>query len=269
MQLPGAGERAPGRPAPTADAAPPCPLPSPTPSPPAPATCCSKAGHGSHALHRAAGGPAGRGERRHDNRGKAGQLVRRAAPGGLVGASSLQAASICSVEINELNEEAIELIFTFLPAEDRRSAAAVCRLWRRVHNSSTKLWGSVLLSGERLVQAAASAAAAGPVGAWLAARLGAMRAVRLWSPAHPLESFASSLAQLLSRENRVQVGAGGWLGAGLEWEAGWRLVCAASCLRKPACKPCMPWSDPHTIAAALLPLPPRARCRASATCAPT
>ncbi|KAI7839467.1 hypothetical protein COHA_006735 [Chlorella ohadii] len=31
-----------------------------------------------------------------------------------------------------------------------------------------------------------------------------MRAVRLWSPAHPLESFASSLAQLLSRENRVQ-----------------------------------------------------------------
>lgn len=111
----------------------------------------------------------------------------------------------CSLAIHDLDQETIELIFTFLPPQDRRSAAAVCRLWRRVHNSSTKLWGSVLLSGERIVQAAASAAAAGSVGAWLAARLEAMRAVRLWSPGTPLEAFASSLAQLLSRENRVQV----------------------------------------------------------------
>lgn len=189
--------------------APVAPPPSAASSPAAPPTCCSQAGHGSHAPHCAAGGPAGGGGRRLDNRGKAYELVRHASPGGLVKPAALHSAPLCSVEINELNEEAIELIFTFLPAEDRRSAAAVCRLWRRVHNSSTKLWGSVLLSGERLVQAAASAAAAGPVGAWLAARLGAMRAVRLWSPAHPLESFASSLAQLLSRENRVQVGAGG------------------------------------------------------------
>lgn len=108
--------------------------------------------------------------------------------------------------IHDLDAESIELIFAFLPPEDRRSAAAVCRLWRRIHNSSTRLWGTVLLSGERVLAAAASAAAAGSVGAWLAARLEAMRAVRLWSPGAPLEAFASSLAALLSRENRVQVG---------------------------------------------------------------
>lgn len=124
-------------------------------------------------------------------------------------ASGSGGALCCALAIHELNDESIELIFTFLPAEDRRSAAAVCRLWRRVHNSSTKLWGSVLLSGERIMQAAASAAAAGSVVAWLGARLEAVRSVRLWSPCHPLEAFATSLAQLLSRENRVQVGAGG------------------------------------------------------------
>lgn len=32
-----------------------------------------------------------------------------------------------------------------------------------------------------------------------------MRSVRLWSPCLPLEAFASGLAQLLSRENRLQV----------------------------------------------------------------
>lgn len=69
-----------------------------------------------------------------------------------------QAMGVCAVAIHELNEEAIELIFTFLPPEDCRSAAAVCRLWRRVHNSSTKLWGSVLLSGERIVQVGAAVA---------------------------------------------------------------------------------------------------------------
>lgn len=68
-------------------------------------------------------------------------------------------AALCAIAIHELDEEAIELIFTFLPVEDRRSAAAVCRLWRRVHNSSTKLWGSVLLSGERIVQASCCSAA--------------------------------------------------------------------------------------------------------------
>ena len=112
---------------------------------------------------------------------------------------------VCThLAIHELDEEAIELIFTFLPPSDRRSAAAVCRLWRRVHNSSTKLWGSVLLSGERIVQAAASAASAGTLVTWVAARLEAMRNVRLWSP-YPLELFAAGLAQLLSRENRLQV----------------------------------------------------------------
>lgn len=70
-----------------------------------------------------------------------------------LGCKGSSTSAICALAIHELNEEAIELIFTFLPVEDRRSAAAVCRLWRRVHNSSTKLWGSVLLSGERIVQA--------------------------------------------------------------------------------------------------------------------
>ncbi|EFN59504.1 hypothetical protein CHLNCDRAFT_138138 [Chlorella variabilis] len=110
-------------------------------------------------------------------------------------------AALCAIAIHELDEEAIELIFTFLPVEDRRSAAAVCRLWRRVHNSSTKLWGSVLLSGERIAAASSSAAA---IVSWLGARLEAMRSVRLWSPCLPLEAFASGLAQLLSRENRLQ-----------------------------------------------------------------
>jgi hypothetical protein len=72
---------------------------------------------------------------------------------GAAGSFSSSSAMLCAIAIQELDDQAIELIFTFLPAEDRRSAAAVCRLWRRVHNSSTKLWGSVLLSGERIVQA--------------------------------------------------------------------------------------------------------------------
>jgi hypothetical protein len=141
---------------------------------------------------------------------KGGLLLQPAAAAAALGCSpaSLQAgrdggAALCAIAIHELNEEAIELIFTFLPAEDRRSAAAVCRLWRRVHNSSTKLWGSVLLSGERIVQAAASTSA-GAILSWLSARLEAMRSVRLWSPSLPLEAFASGLAQLLSRENRLQ-----------------------------------------------------------------
>ncbi|PSC76801.1 leucine rich repeat [Micractinium conductrix] len=125
-------------------------------------------------------------------RGKAGDFAGSAGP-----------FAALAIDIQQLNEEAIEIIFTFLPVEDRRSAAAVCRLWRRVHNSSTKLWGSVLLSGERIMQAAASSSA-GSVVAWLSARLEAMRAVRLWSPCHPLETFASGLAQLLSREGRLQ-----------------------------------------------------------------
>lgn len=116
-----------------------------------------------------------------------------------------RAVSCTLLAIHDLDAESIELIFAFLPPEDRRSAAAVCRLWRRIHNSSTRLWGTVLLSGERVLAAAASAAASGSVGSWLAARLEAMRSVRLWSPGAPLESFASSLAALLSRENRVQV----------------------------------------------------------------
>ena len=55
------------------------------------------------------------------------------------------------------------------------------------------------------LQAAASSAAAGSVVSWLAARMEAMRNVRLWSP-YPLEAWATGLAQLLSRENRLQVG---------------------------------------------------------------
>lgn len=76
---------------------------------------------------------------------------------GALALAGTPSAGLCAVAINELNEEAIELIFTFLPPEDCRSAAAVCRLWRRVHNSSTKLWGTVLLSGERVVQVGANA----------------------------------------------------------------------------------------------------------------
>lgn len=81
----------------------------------------------------------------HSGNGKGAHALGRAPP-----------AAVCAVAISELNEEAIELIFTFLPPEDCRSAAAVCRLWRRVHNSSTKLWGTVLLSGERVVQVCAA-----------------------------------------------------------------------------------------------------------------
>jgi hypothetical protein len=55
-----------------------------------------------------------------------------------------------------------------------------------------------------LPQAAASSTAAGSVVSWLAARMEAMRNVRLWSP-YPLEAWATGLAQLLSRENRLQV----------------------------------------------------------------
>ncbi|KAI3433375.1 hypothetical protein D9Q98_003192 [Chlorella vulgaris] len=120
-----------------------------------------------------------------------------------LGRSDKGVTTLCAIAIHELDENAIELIFTFLPVEDRRSAAAVCRLWRRVHNSSTKLWGSVLLSGERIMQAAASSSA-GAIVSWLGARLEAMRSVRLWSPYLPLEAFATGLAQLLSRENRLQ-----------------------------------------------------------------
>ena len=40
-----------------------------------------------------------------------------------------------------------------------------------------------------------------------------MRSVRLWSPCLPLEAFASGLAQLLSRENRLQVRGRGRLGS--------------------------------------------------------
>ena len=78
-------------------------------------------------------------------RGKAGDFAGSAGP-----------FAALAIDIQQLNEEAIEIIFTFLPVEDRRSAAAVCRLWRRVHNSSTKLWGSVLLSGERIMQVGAA-----------------------------------------------------------------------------------------------------------------
>lgn len=137
----------------------------------------------------------------HSGNGKGAHALGRAPP-----------AAVCAVAISELNEEAIELIFTFLPPEDCRSAAAVCRLWRRVHNSSTKLWGTVLLSGERVVQAAASSSA-GTVVAWLSARLEAMRAVRLWSPCHPLESFATCVAQLLGREGLPRLQAFSYAGA--------------------------------------------------------
>lgn len=137
-----------------------------------------------------------------------------------LGRSDKGVTTLCAIAIHELDENAIELIFTFLPVEDRRSAAAVCRLWRRVHNSSTKLWGSVLLSGERIMQAAASSSA-GAIVSWLGARLEAMRSVRLWSPYLPLEAFATGLAQLLSRENRLQVRSGraGWHAGGVWWES--------------------------------------------------
>lgn len=88
---------------------------------------------------------------RASGRGGGGLASKSGAAGSISGSSS--SAILCAIAIQELDDQAIELIFTFLPAEDRRSAAAVCRLWRRVHNSSTKLWGSVLLSGERIVQA--------------------------------------------------------------------------------------------------------------------
>jgi hypothetical protein len=61
-----------------------------------------------------------------------------------------------------------------------------------------------MLATNQPTQAAASASATS-IASWLAARLEAMRSVWLWSPSHPLEGFASGLAQLLGRENRVHV----------------------------------------------------------------
>lgn len=62
------------------------------------------------------------------------------------------------------------------------------------------------------MQAAASTSA-GSVVAWLAARLEAMRALRLWSPCHPLESFATCVAQLLGREGLPRLQAFSYAGA--------------------------------------------------------
>lgn len=64
----------------------------------------------------------------------------------------------------------------------------------------------------RALQAAASSSA-GTVVAWLSARLEAMRAVRLWSPCHPLESFATCVAQLLGREGLPRLQAFSYAGA--------------------------------------------------------
>lgn len=60
---------------------------------------------------------------------------------------------------------------------------------------------------------AAASSSAGTVVAWLSARLEAMRALRLWSPCHPLESFATCVAQLLGREGLPRLQAFSYAGA--------------------------------------------------------
>ena len=136
-----------------------------------------------------------------------------------------------------LPEDAFSIVLSLLGPADRAAAAATCRAWRRAHNQSRLLWGTLTISRQSVDEALSVE----DVVCWIAARLGAIGTLTLGAAA-PQGLAATAAAWIGPSRLRVggfRVGGRGSLRVGACSHTAAAAAAPATCAAAPGAGACV------------------------------